>query len=132
MVTIKLILDVVLPGSQMVSKSELKGASKNKLRELTNHTSFMITYIRGDKKTKKPVKVSETLHVFTRNCIPAHQTINISLEAYQYMMSLDSCPNTIRPSYWKGLSQKQRLETHLKDYCKDLGGISYTYQILPD
>ena len=133
MATIKVVLEVTLPGGEMIPKSELKGASKNKLRELTNHTSLVITYSRGEnKKSKKPTVVSETLHVFTRNCIPAHQTINLSLEAYQYMTSLDSCPITVRPSYWKGLSQKQRLEHHLKDYCQDLGGISYTYQILPD
>ena len=60
MATIKVVLEVTLPGGEMIPKSELKGASKNKLRELTNHTSLVITYSRGEnKKSKKPTTLVE-------------------------------------------------------------------------
>lgn len=65
-------------------------------------------------------------------CIPARQTVNISKEAYTYMVGDNSAPSHITHKAWIGMSKKERLQTHLKMIADDLGGTSYTYKVFED
>lgn len=60
---------------------------------------------------------------------PAYQHLNISLEAYQYMISSEPAPG-VDPKVWTRLGWKERLNTHLKQICESLNGKSYSYEIL--
>jgi hypothetical protein len=82
------------------------------------------------------VKVSgqtkpEIMAVYTRKCIPASQSINISKDSYDYMTKGD-CPAFSKPKEWAKLSKKAKLEAHLQSIMEHLGGISYTYQVFDD
>lgn len=59
----------------------------------------------------------------------ASQHLNISAEAYNYFISTE-CPEWVKPSFWKIMSKKQRLEAHLNRICQSLGGKSFTYEVL--
>jgi hypothetical protein len=42
------------------------------------------------------------------------------------------CPYFSKPKDWARMSKIKRLEAHLEETCKALGGISYTYQVFED
>jgi hypothetical protein len=92
-----------------------------------------------DKMTKGSVKITdkngknpEIITFYTRKCKPATQTINMSKEAYEYMISKDSCPPCFKPREWSAMNKKERLEAHLKRTAEHLGGTLYSYQIFGD
>ena len=74
----------------------------------------------------------EIITFHTRKCKPARQSLNISKEAYEYMIDKDSCPSWSKPSKWAAMSEKERLEAHLQRTVEHLGGTSYTYQVFED
>lgn len=127
MQAIKVTLNVTLPGGVMISREEARKSPK-----MMDHSIINIKYPKYVKASKKKELITETLHIFTRKCIPAQQSLNISLESYQWMISKESYPYYIRKKSWENMSKKERLEVHLADLCKDFGGIKYTYEILPD
>ena len=74
----------------------------------------------------------EIITFHTRKCKPATQSLNISKEAYEYMINKDSCPSWSKPGKWSAMSEKERLEAHLQRTVEHLGGASYTYQVFED
>ena len=74
----------------------------------------------------------EIITFHTRKCKPATQSLNMSKEAYEYMIDKDSCPSWSKPGKWAAMSEKERLEAHLQRTVEYLGGISYTYQVFED
>lgn len=62
---------------------------------------------------------------------PASQHINMTEEAYKYMISSE-CPYWSKPKVWNNLSEKERLEAHLQRTAEGLGGKSYSYVIFED
>lgn len=112
----------------MISREEARKAPK----ENTDHIGIYVETKKFDKATKKSKVVKECLHVFVRKCIPAHQSRNFTYDSYEWMISEDSCPAKIKFALWKKMSKKERLETHLMDCCHDMGGRSFTYEVLPD
>lgn len=62
---------------------------------------------------------------------PASQHINMTEEAYKYMISSE-CPYWSKPKVWNNLSEKERLEAHLQRTAESLGGKSYSYVIFED
>lgn len=119
---IKLNLSIVLPGRTMYSQQ----VAENKPELLKTESFTFSTY---NKKNKKSTK--ETLTYQVRTCIPAKQSINICKEAYYDMIS-NSCPNGVKPSDWKRMSKKERLEYNLNEICEGLGGVSYSYKVFND
>lgn len=141
---IKLSLSIELQGSTMFSKEEcLKTTQKVIERKTKSGKVFKKTiHVQTedlDKMTKGSVRITdkngknpEIITFYTRKCKPATQTINMSKEAYEYMISKDSCPSCFKPREWSAMNEKERLEAHLKRTVEHLGGTSYSYQIFGD
>lgn len=141
---IKLSLSIELQGSTMFSKEEcLKTTRKVIERKTKSGKVFKKTiYVQTedlDKMTKGSVRVTdkngknpEIITFYTRKCKPATQTINMSKEAYEYMIDKNSCPSWSKPAKWAAMSKKERLEAHLQRTVEHLGGVSYTYQVFED
>lgn len=120
---IKVSVNVTLPGDVMLTQAEAEQLEKNKVG-----TGYDLTRIRIDDK-KGNAGVS---NVRTRKFRPAHQTINMCKEAYDYMTSKDSCPPNIKQFVWAKMKPIQKLEAHLDLVCKHLEGTSYTYKVFDD
>ena len=120
---IKLSVSITIPGRVMFSEAEVKAIEGEK-----KSAGFDLNrvYVTGKKGTK------DILNVLTRKTRHAKQSINMYKEAYDYMISKDSCPPDIRQTVWDKMNSKQRLEDHLERICKSLEGISYTYKVFND
>lgn len=137
---IKLSLSVELRGSTMFSK---EGCLKTTQETITtkNGRKRTVTKVVGDwdKMEKHTMRVTdkdgtnpEIITFHTRKCKPATQSLNMSKEAYEYMIDKDSCPSWSKPGKWAAMSEKERLEAHLQRTVEHLGGVSYTYQVFED
>lgn len=121
---IKVSLSVTLQGSVMLSQEQAKALEKEK--EGTGYDTFNMR-VEGKKSDGK--KDVQTITVKTRKCKPAGQSLNLSMDAYNYMVSSEA-PYFIKPRDWERLTEKQRLEAHLKRIVEELGGVSFTYAVL--
>ena len=120
---IKVSLSVTLQGSVMLSQEQAKALEKEKVG--TGYDAFSMR-VEGLKNGKKD---AETITVKTRKCKPAGQSLNLSMDAYEYMIGKEA-PYFVKPRDWERLTKKQRLEAHLKRIVEGLGGVSFTYTIL--
>ena len=120
---IKISMSITLPGGVMLTQAEAKQLEKEKAG-----TGFDITKLKvEDKKGNKDV-----LSIKTRKYKSCSQSINMSKEAYDYMVSKDSCLPNIKSYVWAKMNKTQRLEAHLDLVCKALKGTSYTYKVFDD
>ena len=141
---IKLNLSIELPGSTMLSKDECLKTTHKVIEKKTKAGKIYKKTIKvrvedKDKMEKHTVRVTDTnganpeiITFHTRKCKPATQSLNISKEAYEYMIDKDSCPSWSKLGKWAAMSKKERLEAHLQRTVAHLGGISYTYQVFED
>lgn len=141
---IKLNLSIELPGSTMLSKEECLKTTRKVIEKKTKAGKIYKKTIEvkvedWDKMEKHSMRVantngtnSEIITFHTRKCKPATQSLNMSKEAYEYMINEDSCPSWSKPGKWAAMSEKERLEAHLQRTVEYLGGISYTYQVFED
>lgn len=120
---IKVSLSIVLQGSIMYSQEQAKALEEEKVG--TGYDTFNMR-VKGLKDGKKSAK---TITVETRKCKPAGQSLNLSMDAYEYMIGKEA-PYFVKPRDWERLTKKQRLEAHLKRICEELGGVSFTYTVL--
>ena len=121
---IKVSLSVTLQGSVMLSQEQAKALEKEK--EGTGYDTFSMR-VEGKKSDGK--KDVQTITVKTRKSKPASQSLNLSMDAYNYMVS-NEAPYFVKPRDWERLTKKQRLEAHLKRIVEELGGVSFTYAVL--
>lgn len=121
---IKVSLSVTLQGSVMLSQEQAKALEKEK--EGTGYDTFNVR-VEGKKSDGK--KDVQTITVKTRKNKPASQSLNLSMDAYNYMVS-NEAPHFVKPRDWEKLTKKQRLEAHLKRIVEELGGVSFTYAVL--
>lgn len=121
---IKVSLSVTLQGSVMLSQEQAKALEKEK--EGTGYDTFNMR-VEGKKSDGK--KDVQTITVKTRKNKPASQSLNLSMDAYNYMVS-NEAPHFVKPRDWEKLTKKQRLEAHLKRIVEELGGVSFTYAVL--
>lgn len=121
---IKVSLSVTLQGSVMLSQEQAKALEKEK--EGTGYDTFNMR-VEGKKSNGK--KDVQTITVKTRKNKPASQSLNLSMDAYNYMVS-NEAPYFVKPRDWERLTKKQRLEAHLKRIVEELGGVSFTYAVL--
>lgn len=121
---IKVSLSVTLQGSVMLSQEQAKALEKEKVG--TGYDTFSMR-VKGKKSDGK--KDIQTITVKTRKCKPAGQSLNLSMDAYEYMIGKEA-PYFVKPGDWEKLTKKQRLEAHLKRICEELGGVSFTYAVL--
>ena len=120
---IKVSLSITLQGSVMLSQEQAKALEEEKVG--TGYDAFSMR-VEGLKKGKKD---TETITVKTRKCKPAGQSLNLSVDAYEYMIG-EEAPYFVKPRDWERLTKKQRLEAHLRRIVEGLGGVSFTYAIL--
>lgn len=121
---IKVSLSVTLQGSVMLSQEQAKALEKEK--EGTGYDTFNMR-VEGKKSDGK--EDVQTITVKTRKNKPASQSLNLSMDAYNYMVS-NEAPYFVKPRDWERLTKKQRLEAHLKRIVEELGGVSFTYAVL--
>lgn len=121
---IKVSLSVTLQGSVMLSQEQAKALEEEKVG--TGYDTFSMR-VEGKKRDGK--ENIQTITVKTRKCKPACQSLNLSMDAYEYMIGKEA-PYFVKPGDWKRLTKKQRLEAHLKRICEELGGVSFTYAVL--
>lgn len=128
MYEIKVNLIVELPGRTMLSKQECLKQLKNDeiVEDFDKIEEFSLRIY--DPETNKHLIIKSRI----RKCKPAIQSLNICKEAYEYMISKNSIPSSIRENNWLRMSQESRLEYHLKEISESLGGISFTYQVIED
>ena len=137
---IKLSLSIELQGSTIFSKEECLKTTQKTITTKNGRKRTVTKVVEDwDKMEKHTVRVtnkdganSEIITFHTRKCKPATQSLNMSKEAYEYMIDKDSCPSWSKPSKWAAMSKKERLEAHLQRTVECLGGISYTYQVFED
>lgn len=120
---IKVSLSVTLQGSVMLSQEQAKALEKEKVG--TGYDTFNVRV----ESLKDGEKDAETITVKTRKCKPAGQSLNLSMDAYDYMTGKEA-PYFVKARDWERLTKKQRLEAHLKRIVEELGGVSFTYAVL--
>lgn len=141
---IKLSLNIELRGSTMFSKEECLKTTHKVIEKKTKASKIYKKTIEvkvedWDKMEKHSMRVTnnnctnpEIITFYTRKCKSAIQSLNMSKEAYEYMISKDSCPPCFKPREWSTMNKKERLEAHLQRTVEHLGGVSYTYQVFED
>lgn len=139
--SIKVNLSIVLPGSTMLSEQECskqlkdtivkKGKKKIITKTVYNKENNTENRIFLDYKDNDGIRHREPLFFMTRNTIPCKKSINISKEAYDYMVSAE-CPAWEKMGEWKQLSRIKRLTSHMQRMCDNEGGISFEFQIFED
>lgn len=124
---IKVRLSMTVPGAQMLSSQECEKNPK----ESYNVTKLRVQNGRGKNST-------ELITVATRKNKTAKQSISITKEAYDYMVSNEfepKCSSLLHkyPKHvWLKMTPKQRLETHLSIIAESFNAIGFTYEILDD
>jgi hypothetical protein len=124
----KLNLNIILPGRTLLSAKE---CAENPKESYERQKIRIETVEKDPKKKNKFIKSVEWIDIKVRKCRTASQSINMTKDAYDYMVSKE-CPYFAKPKDWARMSKVKRLEAHLEETCKALGGISYTYQIFED
>lgn len=137
---IKLSLSIELRGSTMSSKEECLKTTQGTITTKNGRKRTVTKVVEDwDKMEKHTMRVTDTdgtnpeiITFHTRKCKPATQSLNMSKEAYEYMIDRDSCPSWSKPGKWAAMSEKERLEAHLQRTAEHLGGVSYTCQVFED
>lgn len=137
---IKLSLSVELQGRTMFSKEECLKTTQEAITTKNGRKRTVTKVVEDwDKMEKHTMRVTGTndtnpkiITFHTRKCKPATQSLNMSKEAYEYMIDKNSCPSWSKPGKWAAMSEKERLEAHLQRTVEHLGGVSYTYQVFED
>ena len=126
---IKVSLSVTLQGSVMLSQEQAKALEEEKVGTGYDTFSMRVEGKESEGKESDGKEDIQTITVKTRKCKPAGQSLNLSMDAYEYMIGKEA-PYFVKPRDWERLTKKQRLEAHLKRICEELGGVSFTYAVL--
>ena len=121
---IKVSVTFILPGRVLLTQDEAEHLEKEKEGNGFETTKMQV---RLDLKSNK----TETITVRSRKCRTATQTLNLTNEAYHYMIGREALLPYTEKS-WNKLGPKAKLELHLKGICDSLGGISYSYKVFED
>ena len=96
------------------------------------------TLVRQEETEVKTVANKKTGKTFKKrfkvvSLIPRTATLvkQMPKEAYDYFISMDSCPQ-FKKKEWRKMSIKDRIEYHMEALCKHYKGISYSYHIFED
>lgn len=112
---IKILLTIYMEGGTLVRQEKPEFISFNITRNLSNK----------DKKTE-----SGTRKHYNHIAKDVTRSIKFSVETYNMM--LKEPPSKMRYEDFIKLTNTQKIEKHLWDYCHDLRGKSFTYQIIDD
>lgn len=135
MIDIKVSLNILVPGATMYSEQSCSKNDKGKkvvLEEMTEPGHVFISVKNAEGKM-----VRQRIDFRTRKCIPACQVLNMSTEAYEYMIS-KSVPEWFRvpggsaKATWEKMTETERLEKHLERTAAHFHGTVENYQVLGD
>lgn len=121
---VKVNLTAALQGRTMVSQETADALEKLSPAGGYDRTSIEVSG--PDHKDR------EVIVIRTRKSIPATQTINLSEEAYNYMISSEGCPFFLKQRHWNALKTKERLAIHTERIAQQLGGKVLSCQVLED
>lgn len=124
MIDAKVIVSITLPGRIMFNQKEAEA-----LEEAQPSSGFDKHKKIAENLNNKDKKV---IHYYTRKCKPAYQSVNLTKEAYLYMIDKFSCPEWEKNNKWHTMSKKERLESHLQRLIEHLRGTSFTYTVFVD
>lgn len=142
----KVNLSIIVPGAVMLSEQECSRKLKKPVLDKSgrqikdkNGNRIFKTVVGPDtaKMTKHLLKVrdsdgSTTLVYYTRNCRDVMQSINITEEAYDYYTSKEAPQGFKNIPMWLSMGKKKRLEWHLNEIAKGLGGVVASYTVFED
>lgn len=119
---IKLRLNLYVPGAQMLSSQRCEE------QPIDSHdvTNIVVEEKTGKKKGKK-----ETITVLTRKSRLVRQNINLTNEAYDYMIGKEP-PYFMSPKQWNSLSKREKLKKHLDLIAENFNAVKYNYDVLDD
>lgn len=120
----KISLSFIVPGTVMLSSQECEENPK----ESYDEHKLVIKETKGKGKHKKEIK--KIISFKTRKSRTAIRHINISNEAYDYM--LNNTVNGINQKKWVNMPKDARLKAHFDLMASDFHAISYSYEILDD
>lgn len=75
-------------------------------------------------------KHTDVVKFKTPKCKPCIQTINMTEEAYRYM--LDTPTSNMSANHWKRIPENQRITEHLKEIQHDLDAINFEFTVFED
>ena len=148
-IAVNLIME--LPGRTLMSEQECSRKVRKPLtkkgKQVYNkkHEEVWTTVVEADPKKTHIERVDisgegdrpEFIDVRVRNAKPVRRIMNISQEAFNHFIDPDEVPynyvaplNTIKKLFWARLTVKAKLEWHLHDLCKSLGGTLVSYKVL--
>ena len=120
---VKLRLSLYVPGAQMLSSQ----TCEENVTENYDRTKIEVrTSVSGKKKDK-----TEVITVSTRKSRLVRQNINLTSDAFNYMVSNET-PYFSTIKEWKNKSRKERLKEHLDRIAENFNAKSYTFEILDD
>lgn len=122
---IKISLTIYLEGGTLVRKSK-----PDFINWVTTKKDLYPMKHFKNKEGLQVVKSGSIPH-YSYEVKPATQHIDMSVEAYNYMISKE-CPYWINPKEWNRMGKKAKLEAQLKRTCEYLGGNSFEYEVLED
>ena len=120
---VKLRLSLYVPGAQMLSS---QACEENATENYDKMKIEVKTSISGKKKSK-----TEVITVSTRKSRLIRQNINLTSDAYQYMISKE-VPYFSTHKQWGNMSRKERLKSHLDRIAENFNAKNYSFEILDD
>ena len=105
-------------------KGSVRISNKNQNDKLLNYDVNTMNFYNKKKNKTKTVKLNTSCYK------PCTQTINMSMETYQYMMSTPI--DNISANHWKRMSENQRITEHLKEIQHDLNATSFEFIVFED
>lgn len=126
-------LRIELPGRQMLSEQECSeqltedGVITTKpVIDNMDYQALTISTKTRDKKTHKDFYKKETVHVYTRKCIPAIQSMPIIEDFYQGCMETPIGTNL---KQWKKLPENVKLTMHMTQIAESFKGKFMDYTL---
>jgi hypothetical protein len=132
MLEVKVSVTFLLPGSTLVTSKPIdkKGKTKEELDSLnqqfqkTHHQETISWYSNHQR---------HTIVIWVRNGVPAVQKMQMSKEAYQWMISEESALlDEYKMRDWKSFSKMKRLKLHLKRTAESLQGKLLDFEVFED
>jgi hypothetical protein len=147
MIDIKLSLTILVPGADMIRKAEsLKSTQVPVINKKTGKQVFkqgkpLVKTILVEDPLKhdlnsmflkdKKGKIVDRITFYTRKSVPARRSLNLSREAYEYMVS-EVYPEWYKQRNWKNLTKEQRLAIHLDRIAANFGGVLEDFIVYDD
>jgi hypothetical protein len=124
MVETKISLNLLVPGTKILSSQECEENPKNSYDE--HKVSIYFTVGKGKNQREK----HEFISIKTKRTKLVHQNINICYDAYRYMLSTPTSPKLAK--IWNNLSIDEKLRKHFNLIASDLKAVSYSYKVFND